>query len=64
MAPWTIKNLPVSHQDFPTLPPPDGSPYLADLRPRTFAQLVTHVGDRKLELSPPNLSHAAIFSFL
>jgi hypothetical protein len=63
MAPWTIKNLPVSHQDFPTLPPPDGSPYLADLRPRTFAQLVTHVGDRKLELSPPNLSHAAIFSF-
>lgn len=43
------------------MPPPAG-PYLADLRPRSQAQTVTHMG-RKLDLSPPNLSHAAIFSF-
>lgn len=61
MAPWTIPSLPVTHEDYPVLPPPAG-PYLADLRPRSHAQTITHMG-RKLDLSPPNLSHAAIFSF-
>ncbi|GAA5931523.1 uncharacterized protein JCM15063_001492 [Sporobolomyces koalae] len=61
MAPWTIRSLPVTHEAFPVLPPPAG-PYLADLRPRSHAQTITHMG-RKLDLSPPNLSHAAIFSF-
>ena len=61
MAPWTIRDLPVTHEDFPTLPPPSG-PYLADLRPRSQAQTITYM-NRKLDLSPPNLSHAAIFSF-
>lgn len=61
MAPWTIPSLPVTHEDYPVLPPPAG-PYLADLRPRSNAQTITHMG-RKLDLSPPNLSHAAILSF-
>ncbi|GAA5957651.1 hypothetical protein JCM3765_001467 [Sporobolomyces pararoseus] len=61
IAPWTIPRLPVTHEEFPTLPPPAG-PYLADLRPRSQAQTITHM-NRKIDLSPPNLSHAAIFSF-
>ncbi|GAA5890371.1 hypothetical protein JCM6882_008811 [Rhodosporidiobolus microsporus] len=60
-APWTIRSLPVTHEDFPVRPPPDG-PFLADLRPRSQAQSITHMG-RRIDLSPPNLAHAAIFSF-
>lgn len=41
--------------------PPSG-PFVADLRPRTQAQRITHMG-RSIELAPPILSHAAIFSF-
>ncbi|GAA5898006.1 hypothetical protein JCM5296_001451 [Sporobolomyces johnsonii] len=61
LAPWTIPSLPVTHEAYPVLPPPVG-PFLADLRPRSHAQNITHMG-RKLDLSPPNLAHAAIFSF-
>ncbi|GAA6061770.1 hypothetical protein JCM10212_001376, partial [Sporobolomyces blumeae] len=61
LAPWTIPSLPVTHEDYPVLPPPAG-PYLADLRPRSGAQTIVHMG-RKIDLSPPNLAHAAIFSF-
>ncbi|GAA6016630.1 hypothetical protein JCM11491_006024 [Sporobolomyces phaffii] len=61
LAPWTIRHLPVSHEQYPVVPPPDG-PYLADLRPRSTAQTIVHMG-RRVDLSPPNLSHAAILSF-
>lgn len=37
-------------------------PFFADLRPRTLAQTIVHMG-RRIEISPPVLSHAAIFSF-
>ncbi|BGP30196.1 hypothetical protein JCM10296v2_001948 [Rhodotorula toruloides] len=60
-APWTIPALPVTREEYPVRPPPEG-PFLADLRPRSSAQLITHMG-RKIEMSPPNLAHAAIFSF-
>ncbi|GAA5866018.1 hypothetical protein JCM8547_002916 [Rhodosporidiobolus lusitaniae] len=60
-APWTIPSLPVTHEDYPVRPPPEG-PFLADLRPRSQAQTITHMG-RRIDLSPPNLAHAAIFSF-
>ncbi|GAA5978046.1 hypothetical protein JCM10908_004209 [Rhodotorula pacifica] len=60
-APWTIPNLPVSHEECPVRPPPEG-PFFADLRPRSNAQLVTHMG-RRVEMAPPNLAQAAIFSF-
>lgn len=60
-VPWTIPAFPVSHQSHPILPPPVG-PFNADLRPRTQAQLITHMG-RKIEMAPPILTHAAIFSF-
>ncbi|GAA5845294.1 hypothetical protein JCM11251_006391 [Rhodosporidiobolus azoricus] len=60
-APWTIRSLPVTHEDYPVCPPPEG-PFLADLRPRSQAQSITHMG-RRIDLAPPNLAHAAIFSF-
>ncbi|BGP14001.1 hypothetical protein JCM10213v2_001939 [Rhodosporidiobolus nylandii] len=60
-APWTIPSLPVTHEEYPVRPPPEG-PFLADLRPRSQAQTITHMG-RRIDLSPPNLAHAAIFSF-
>ena len=60
-VPWTIPALPVSRETHPVLPPPVG-PFNADLRPRTQAQLITHMG-RKIEIAPPILTHAAIFSF-
>ncbi|KWU46528.1 hypothetical protein RHOSPDRAFT_15251 [Rhodotorula sp. JG-1b] len=60
-APWTIPSLPVSHEEYPVRPPPEG-PFFADLRPRSNAQLVTHMG-RRVEMAPPNLAQAAIFSF-
>ncbi|GAA5970151.1 hypothetical protein JCM11641_000289 [Rhodosporidiobolus odoratus] len=60
-APWTIPSLPVTHEDYPVRPPPEG-PFLADLRPRSQAQTITHMG-RRIDLAPPNLAHAAIFSF-
>ncbi|GAA6026906.1 hypothetical protein JCM8097_005951 [Rhodosporidiobolus ruineniae] len=61
MAPWTVPSLPVTYEDYPVRPPPE-SPFLADLRPRTEAQTLQHMG-RRIDLSPPNLAHAAIFSF-
>ncbi|GAA5825437.1 hypothetical protein JCM3770_000807, partial [Rhodotorula araucariae] len=60
-APWTIPSLPVSREEYPVRPPPEG-PFLADLRPRTQAQSILHMG-RRIEMTPPNLAHAAIFSF-
>ncbi|KAK4058662.1 hypothetical protein OIO90_000106 [Microbotryomycetes sp. JL221] len=60
-APWTISSLPVSRTSHPVMPPPEGS-FQADLRPRTTAQQITHMG-RKIQIAPPILCHAAIFSF-
>lgn len=60
-APWSIPALPISRREYPVAPPPRGL-FEADLRPRSQAQLVTHMG-RKVPLAPPILSHAAIFSF-
>ncbi|GAA5947296.1 hypothetical protein JCM3775_004165 [Rhodotorula graminis] len=60
-APWTIPSLPVTRDEYPVRPPPEG-PFLADLRPRTQAQSILHMG-RRIEMTPPNLAHAAIFSF-
>ncbi|GJN88462.1 hypothetical protein Rhopal_001428-T1 [Rhodotorula paludigena] len=60
-APWTIPSLPVTREDYPVRPPPEG-PFFADLRPRSQAQAIMHMG-RRIELAPPNLAHAAIFSF-
>ncbi|BGP46158.1 hypothetical protein JCM10450v2_001998 [Rhodotorula kratochvilovae] len=60
-APWTIPSLPVTREEYPVRPPPEG-PFLADLRPRTQAQSIMHMG-RRVEMTPPNLAHAAIFSF-
>lgn len=60
-APWSIPAFPISLKEYPVTPPPRG-PFMADLRPRSQAQLVTHMG-RKVPLAPPILSHAAIFSF-
>ncbi|BGP53908.1 hypothetical protein JCM8202_006101 [Rhodotorula sphaerocarpa] len=60
-APWTIPSLPVSHEEYPIRPPPEG-PFFAELRPRSNAQLITHMG-RRVEMAPPNLAQAAIFSF-
>lgn len=60
-APWTIPSLPVTREEYPVRPPPEG-PFLADLRPCTQAQSILHMG-RRIEMTPPNLAHAAIFSF-
>ncbi|SGY77423.1 BQ5605_C005g03633 [Microbotryum silenes-dioicae] len=60
-VPWTIPTLPVTRQSHPIVPPPMGA-FLADLRPRTHAQIITHMG-RRIEMTPPVLAHAAIFSF-
>ncbi|SCV69543.1 BQ2448_2563 [Microbotryum intermedium] len=60
-VPWTIPSLPVTRQSHPIVPPPTGA-FLADLRPRTHAQIITHMG-RRIEMTPPVLAHAAIFSF-
>ncbi|KAK4053082.1 hypothetical protein OIV83_001817 [Microbotryomycetes sp. JL201] len=60
-APWTIPSLPISRSSHPILPPPEGY-FHADLRPRTTAQAITHMG-RRIQIAPPVLCHAAIFSF-
>lgn len=60
-APWTIPFLPVTLKEHPIGPPPS-DPFLADLRPRTLAQTIVHMG-RRIEFAPPILTHAAIFSF-
>ncbi|KAL8278021.1 hypothetical protein RQP46_009653 [Phenoliferia psychrophenolica] len=60
-SPWNIPRLPVTTKSHPISPAPD-DPFFADLRPRTLAQTIVHMG-RRIEISPPVLSHAAIFSF-
>lgn len=60
-APWTISSLPVTPKTHPIVAPPL-DPFLADLRPRTLAQTIVHMG-RRIEVAPPILTHAAIFSF-
>lgn len=46
---------------YPLLPAPE-DPFTADLRPRTLAQTVVHMG-RSIDMAPPILTHAAVFSF-
>ncbi|KAM0792476.1 hypothetical protein ACM66B_005150 [Microbotryomycetes sp. NB124-2] len=60
-VPWTIPSLPISRSSHPILPPPEGY-FHADLRPRATAQSITHMG-RRIQIAPPILCHAAIFSF-
>ncbi|KAI5476237.1 hypothetical protein MNV49_007937 [Pseudohyphozyma bogoriensis] len=60
-TPWTIPNLPVTSDSHPLRPAPM-DPFSADLRPLAHAQTITHMG-RRIELAPPVLAHAAIFSF-
>lgn len=38
------------------------NPFLADLRPRVRSRVITHCG-RQISIVPPNISHAACFSF-
>lgn len=60
-SPWTIPILPVTPKEHPIMPAPT-DPFFADLRPRTLAQTIVHMG-RRIEMAPPILAHAAIFSF-
>ncbi|KAM0754135.1 hypothetical protein T439DRAFT_172170 [Meredithblackwellia eburnea MCA 4105] len=60
-VPWTITNLPVTPKTHPITSAPT-DPFFADLRPRTMAQTIVHMG-RRIEMAPPVLAHAAIFSF-
>lgn len=58
-APWTMHNLPLSISS-PTMP--KSNPFIADLSPKTRRVEIEWYG-RRLELSPPILTHAAILRF-
>jgi hypothetical protein len=62
-APWTIRVLPVAQSDDEDeVPPATADPFVADLRPRSRAEQVEHLG-LSLVICPPILAHAACFSF-